>query len=77
MIEGLPKNDFTLFPNPATNTIFIKTSKEELKNLTVYSIFGEKLIHKTHTNKIDVSHLKSGMYFIKINNNQTIKFIKQ
>ena len=77
VIEGLPKNDFTLFPNPATNTIFIKTSKEELKNLTIYSIFGEKIIHETHTNKIDISHLKSGMYFIKINNNQTIKFIKQ
>lgn len=75
--EGLPKNDFILFPNPVTNTIFIKTSKEKLKTITVYSIFGEKIIHETHTNKIDISYLKSGMYFIKINNNQTIKFIKQ
>ena len=31
----------------------------------------------THTNKIDISHFKSGMYFIKINSNQAIKFIKQ
>ena len=77
VLKDLPKNDFTLFPNPATNTIFINTSKEKLKNLTVFSIFGEKIIHETHTNKIDISHLKSGMYFIKINNNQAIKFIKQ
>ena len=77
MLKDLSKNDFTLFPNPATNTIFINTSKEKLKKLTVFSIFGEKIIHETHTNKIDISHLKSGMYFIKINNDQTIKFIKQ
>ena len=77
VLKDLPKNNFTLFPNPATNTIFINTSKEKLKKLTVFSIFGEKIIHETHTNKIDISHLKSGMYFIKINNNQAIKFIKQ
>ena len=77
LVEDLPKNDFILFPNPATNIIFIKTSKEKLRTITVYSIFGERIIHKIHTNKIDISYLKSGMYLIKINNNQTIKFIKQ
>ena len=77
LVEDLSKNDFILFPNPATNTIFVKTSKEKLRTITVYSIFGERIIYKTHTNKIDISYLKSGMYLIKINNNQTIKFIKQ
>jgi len=77
LVEDLSKNDFILFPNPATNTIFVKTSKEELRTITVYSIFGEKIIHEAHANKIDISYLKSGMYLVKINNNQTIKFIKQ
>ena len=77
IFENLEKNDFVLFPNPVANTIFIKNSDKQISVLAIYSILGEKIIHKTHTNKIDISYLKSGLYLIKINNNQTIKFIKK
>ena len=77
IFENLEKNDFVLFPNPVANTIFIKNSDKQINTLSIYSIFGQEIITKKNTNKIDVSHLKSGMYFVKINNNQTIKFIKQ
>ena len=77
IFENLEKNDFTLFPNPVTNTIFIRNSDKKINSLTIYSIFGQEIITKNNTNKMDVLHLKSGMYFVRINNNQTIKFIKQ
>jgi len=77
IFENLEKNDFVLFPNPVANTIFIINSDKKINTLSIYSIFGQELITKNNTNKMDVSHLKSGMYFVKTNNNQTIKFIKQ
>ena len=77
IFENLEKNDFVLFPNPVANTIFIINSDKKINTLSIYSIFGQAVITKKNTNKMDVSHLKSGMYFVKINNNQTIKFIKQ
>jgi hypothetical protein len=77
IFENLEKNDFVLFPNPVANTIFIINSDKKINTLSIYSIFGQEVITKNNTNKMDVSHLKSGMYFVKINNNQTIKFIKQ
>jgi hypothetical protein len=77
LFENSKKNDFALFPNPVANTIFIKNSDKQINTLVIYSIFGQEVITKKNTNKMDVSHLKSGLYFVKINNNQTIKFIKQ
>mgnify|MGYP000023444953 CR=1 FL=1 len=43
----------------------------------VFNIFGQKVLSQYNINKINISNLKSGMYFIKINSNQTLKFIKQ
>jgi len=73
------QNQFTIYPNPATNTIIIQAN-EIIENLLIKSLDG-KLIksYVSPQSSIDVSDLPSGIYLIQIKNNQfnqTIKLIK-
>lgn len=65
-IEGL-----TIYPNPAnTGKIYI-TSKSNLeKKIEIFDVLGKKVIETTVTNKeVNVSALSSGVYIIKIKEN--------
>ncbi|UII19965.1 glycosyl hydrolase [Fulvivirga ligni] len=73
----------TLFPNPVRNELNI-SGLESNANITVFDLSGKVMMQKnaTHNNQetstLNVSHLKSGVYFIQIeNNNSRMKFIKE
>lgn len=68
--------NFKIFPNPAKNYLNIDCSS--IESVLVYDILGKELIKDT-TNRINVSHLPKGVYFIKVSdgmNSSTKKFIK-
>lgn len=66
-----------LYPNPAQNFLQI-TGVASAQEYNIYSISGEVVANGTiHNNdKIDIQKLKSGVYFIKMKNENSIKFIK-
>lgn len=78
-------NDFTLntainvYPNPTTGMLsIINESNRDIKNLTIYNHLGQKIkTTKSQFEKIDLSNLTNGIYFIKIkfNNQQLFKQI--
>lgn len=58
-------NTFKLFPNPASDLIFMDTSKPIL-TATVYSLDG-KLMMQSHLTKVmDIKNLPNGVYFLNI-----------
>ena len=68
--------DISIYPNPTTDYLFIDNSTAN--NICVYSILGKELIKET-SNRINVSSLSKGVYFIKVSdgiNSSTKKFIK-
>lgn len=85
--NNLSKHDLIVYPNPAESIMYIKnTSNKLLENITVYDAIGKEIIsQKIDDNsipfKIDLSNLKSGIYFysIKTDDGNSIrdKFIKQ
>ena len=69
-------SNFSIYPNPTTDYINIDCSS--LESVFVYNILGKELIKDT-TNRINVSSLSKGVYFIKVSdgvNSSTKKFIK-
>lgn len=55
---------FVVYPNPVSdNVLNVRGAENQLKS--VYNITGQTLI-STRDNQIDVSGLKSGLYFIKV-----------
>ena len=60
-----------IYPNPANDRLYIET-ESEIEDVVVYDVYGRvQNLSKSETqnlrNSIDVSNLKAGIYFVKIN----------
>lgn len=67
-------------PNPATNYIDI-TAIKTITSLSITNVLGQQVLTNTTCNDthlhLNIEHLSPGTYFIRINGNETIKFLKQ
>jgi type IX secretion system substrate protein len=68
-------SEITFFPDPADKILYIRT---ELEDIEIYNLFGQLINKATSSglNKIDVSFLPNGIYFIKSINNKSYQTIK-
>lgn len=83
IIIGINQNtsiEFTLYPNPTKDFLTIK-SKSPIKQIEVYNVLSQLVLSKSRESRINISHLKQGMYFCKIinieGNTKVIKVIKE
>ena len=77
------ENDFEIYPNPVNDKINIVT-EEIVEDIVVYDIYGRHQVSKTPSLQgnltIDLSDLKSGIYFVKVRTEEgdiVKRFIKQ
>ena len=78
----LANNDFVfndylkIYPNPAKNVLTIDNLKNiNISSISIYTILGQVIQTTTNPTKtIDVSELKSGNYFLKINSDKGSSF---
>lgn len=71
---------FRFYPNPTKNTLFLEARNLDLKSIWIYDATGKLVIKNSIlNNKVDVSALQTGIYLVKINNDnsQTFKIIKK
>jgi chitinase len=80
--SGIRKNDSTLplYPNPASNYIYISLPADAVNGVKVYNVFGTSVLTQisasgTGRQRIDVSGLPPGVYFIRAGE-KMYKFIK-
>lgn len=81
--QNLSTNDFgfskniKLFPNPSHNFIQV-LGLSNTENYRIYTILGTEVLNgiTTDSKKIKIESLTKGIYFIKINDLSTLKFIK-
>ncbi|MCH3881321.1 MULTISPECIES: DUF7619 domain-containing protein [Tenacibaculum] len=57
--------NFNVYPIPAKKNLFIK-SDTDIINVKIFNNLGQLVIEKTNKNKVDVSSLSSGIYFLKV-----------
>ena len=65
--QGIDDNDIAdvaVYPNPAQDFIIIRTN-DDSQRIDIYDVTGKLMISSTET-EINVSELKSGMYFVNI-----------
>jgi hypothetical protein len=63
-----------LYPNPVSDFLYLKNA-EQTDNIKILSALGIIVLEGDYKDKIDLSSLNSGLYFLKADN-QIIKFIK-
>lgn len=73
-ISDIPKKDYSIFPNPTTN---IATISEVVKNIEILSNDGKVIMQRRNTNKINLSMLPSGIYYIVLDNTVKKKVVKK
>jgi len=85
-IEETEKQQITVYPNPTTGEIRFEISDMgyEILEIAIFDVFGKKLVSNLTSQilhqGIDISHLPTGIYFVKItteNGIVTKKIVKQ
>ena len=82
-IDPIELPDFKVYPNPFNDQIRIETMDFTKCEITVLNCLGQtiKYLRLSHDNTtVDLSNLKAGIYFLKLDsgaNSKTIKVIKQ
>ena len=73
---------FVVYPNPANDILFIN-AEVEINEVMIYDVYGRQQDNKTTRQQdmtyIDLSNLKSGIYFVKIktiNGGYVKRFVK-
>lgn len=61
-------NDFLVYPNPVKSEFRIKSNTDSRKSMAIINMLGKTVYNRLIQNNesIDISHLSSGVYFLKI-----------
>ncbi|MGV4413652.1 T9SS type A sorting domain-containing protein [Chryseobacterium sp. T1] len=77
-VKNINTINFSIAPNPTTDYLNVK-SDEKINSIEIIDANGRKISEDKSNLKINVKHLNSGTYFVKINTDKgsiTKKFIK-
>jgi len=71
------KEQFAIYPNPVTNGVLNISGDQEVQSVEVFTILGAKINVPYQNNQLRVDDLAPGIYFLRINNKYSFKFIKK
>ncbi|MFT4662735.1 MAG: hypothetical protein ACI8XB_003028 [Patiriisocius sp.] len=76
-IDDLEENilGFTIYPNPAKDIFFIKDHQNRSRlQYEIYNVFGDLILMgaSSSNQEVNVNHLSSGMYYLKVLENGTL-----
>ncbi|TBN05457.1 T9SS type A sorting domain-containing protein [Hyunsoonleella flava] len=76
--DFLNKKSVVIFPNPVENILNVVFRVEPLEMASIIDITGKVVMKNINlTNKIDVSNLTQGFYFLRTIDNRSFKFVKK
>lgn len=73
--EPLTQNDYIIYPNPAKELLNVKLEiiNNETTHLRITNIIGEEVLNEninTNVTSLNIQHLKTGVYFVTIEDNK-------
>lgn len=74
-------SDIKIFPNPTTSKVFFDNSIHNFENVSVINSLGQEISKSRFetflsNQEVDFSSLPSGIYLLKLNNNENVKTVK-
>ena len=76
--KTIASNQLSVYPNPVVNDLTVNLTSTNVK-VAIYNALGQKMMEKVsigHLAKFNVSSLQKGLYFVKLSDGATQKFIK-
>ncbi len=78
-INDYSKHNFTLYPNPVKDRIYIKSKdQQKVKTFKILNLTGQTVLKGTiYNEQINVTPLKKGLYLLQLDKHQMIKLLKK
>jgi hypothetical protein len=76
-IKQYEKQQFSIYPNPVTKGEINIVGDQEVENVEVYNLSGAKINVLFENDKLRVTNLSPGVYFLRVNKKYNFKFIKK
>ncbi|EDP71747.1 transmembrane protein, putative [Flavobacteriales bacterium ALC-1] len=80
-INNVDLDGIKLYPNPASDVVYLKGDASKLTRIEVFNINGQRVLVQKHAlDKIDISSLESSVYIVKLytaNSSKNIRLIKK
>jgi hypothetical protein len=72
-IKEIPELDyFLVYPNPTSDILYFTQSK----NVEIYDLLGKKIVSLIQVKNVNVTSLAQGIYLLKTDDGQVVKFSK-
>lgn len=68
-LNGIPEDEFTVYPNPASDKLYISMEDELEMEVFIYNISGQLVNHvmlQDGNDEVDISQLHQGLYLISV-----------
>ncbi|EDM45523.1 Regulatory P domain of the subtilisin-like proprotein convertases and other protease [unidentified eubacterium SCB49] len=79
-VEELNTSGYSVSPNPATTNVTIKSQATPITSVEIYNVLGQEVLNATFENgltrDINIAHLNTGMYLVKVNQETVSRLIK-
>ena len=66
---------YTLYPNPTSDIVYIKTESDSIPEIKLFSV-DDRLLQQVRSVEIDMSKYDSGIYFMQIER-EVVKIVKK
>jgi hypothetical protein len=63
-------NQFKIYPQPASNTLYIDSESLNFKSVRIYSIQGSLVYNTAYSNVIHLEGIQNGIYILELESNQ-------
>ncbi len=74
------QKEISVYPNPAVDYFTLTVNDETISRITINNIIGKEVLSysRTDVNKYDVSHLKKGIYVVRVfnHNDKLVKALR-
>ena len=71
-VDAFDVNDFSVYPNPTSNTINVQSAQNTLQSIEISTVQGQRVFNENNINAMNKSYselaLAKGIYIIRINN---------
>lgn len=74
------ENGLLIYPNPANNSLFIKTQLNQIRSIRIINSLGQEVLSRPISSnqvQLDVSGLPSGWYMVEVATENEVQYFKQ
>lgn len=76
-INDFESKTFSVYPNPVQGDYLTIKSDDPVISASIYDVLGKRINSSLSGKEVNISNMLPGVYFMKVNDTQLVKFVKE